>query len=173
MERRRNAAFLNVAAMGYGKQRVEDARNERHTMKTTLQSVAQAALAALLLAACGGGDTDLSVGQQDISFRLSFAQQPPLVQGGSSAAAINVQDDDTQQTAADAEPFTAPVDLRAVTPLPPGVSVDFSRSPLRAGEAATINVAANANAQAGRHQLLVAGTISGGSTTRFFRTRSR
>jgi alpha-tubulin suppressor-like RCC1 family protein len=123
--------------------------------------------AAAALAACGGG-TDLSVSQQDISFQLAIAPQPPVAQGSATEAAVQVEDDDSDAgDPANRERFSAAVDMRTVEPLPPGVTVDFTRTPLRPGEAAALVVRAATEAQAGRHQVLVSGQISGGSTTRF------
>jgi len=125
-----------------------------------------ASVLAILLAGCGGSDP--SPGQQDITFGLAFDVHPPAAQGGQSSAGVRVVDRDPVEVEVppdEREPFDAAVSLRMVAPMPPGVSADFAPATIRAGETASMVVSASAAAQPGRHQLVVAGTLAGGSTT--------
>jgi alpha-tubulin suppressor-like RCC1 family protein len=138
------------------------------------------ALAAVLLAACGGGGGydpetgteptyayDPSVGAQDITFGISLGAQPALAQGSQRQASAAIVDIDDVDTPDEREPFTAAVAMRSVSPMPPGVDVEFAPSNLRVGDAGAVVVRATSDAQAGRHQLLIGGTIAGGSGTRY------
>lgn len=135
-------------------------------MTNPLRTLGAALLGAALTWSCGGGD--LSPHDQDITFALDFSAQPPLAQGTQSAAAVAVVDEDFDDGPEELQPFDAAVDLRMVGPMPPGVHADFDRSPIRPGEAASMVVRADDDAQAGMHQLLVEGRIANSSTTRFF-----
>ena len=124
------------------------------------------AAGACLLSSCGGSDP--SVGNQDITFALAFDAHPATPQGGESSAAVSVVDEDAVASADESQAFDAAVALRLVGPMPPGISADFDRATLRPTERAAMVVSATEDAQPGLHQLLVAGQISGGSTTRYF-----
>lgn len=147
-------------------------RQDRPALRRFIAASATAVIAALALTDCGGG-TDLSVGQQDITFTVALGTEASIAQGSSGITTAEVRDEDRPDTdgnlsPAEREPFTARVDLRVVTPLPAGVGVSFSRNPVAPGEVASMSFTADADAAPGRYQLLVAGTISGGSTTRYF-----
>ncbi len=118
-----------------------------------------------LLWGCGGSDP--SVGSQDITFAFVFEAHAPAAQGGQSSAAVEVIDEDRVESTDEAAAFNAAVALRVVGPMPPGVSADFDRASITPGQRASMVVRGDADAQPGRHQLLVAGQISGASTTRF------
>jgi hypothetical protein len=129
-------------------------------------------VSAIALGGCGGGDP--SPGQQDTTFALDFDGLPTVAQGASTVTPVQVVDGFslTNPDPGEDAPFTSPVDLRLVRPLPPGVDGDFSPTPLRPGTSGTLTLRATADAQAGHYRLIPAGTISGGSTTRFFRLQA-
>jgi hypothetical protein len=127
-----------------------------------------AALFALLYA-CGGSDP--GVGSQDITFAIDIDPQPQLAQGGRSAAAVRVLDADPGDDSPDRnspderEAFSAAVTLRMVAPMPPGVAAEFAPATLHVGDLGSLEVRSAPDAQAGQHQVVVAGTIAGGSST--------
>lgn len=123
------------------------------------------------LVACGGSDP--SVGPQDITFAVRFDEHPDLAQGGIVSAPLTIVDADPlvpDDRAAEAQPFTAAVDLRLVGPLPPGVDGDFVPAAVRPNQPGSLELRAGADAQAGRYRLTVAGTLAGGSSTTEFAT---
>jgi hypothetical protein len=118
------------------------------------------------LAACGGSDP--SVGSQDITFDIQVVRQVPVVQGGRTSTAVQVVDidpEDTRKLPDERAAFDAAVSMRLVDPMPPGVGADIAPGALTPGTPGALEVRASDDAQAGRHQLVVAGTLGGGSST--------
>ena len=124
-----------------------------------------------------GAVVDLSPGQQDITFALRIVEieaipdkKLQLLQQLTTVVTVELVDDDRglADDIAENEDFTAPVDIRIVDPPPLGVRPRFGKTQLLPGETTTLELSVDPDAPQVEQVFLLAGTIHGGETTRYF-----
>ena len=124
-------------------------------------------LIALAGVGCSSG-SDPSVGNQDTTFAIEAPADTSVVaQGQSISIPVSVLDEDFNSVEEDDDvPFTGSVDLRTVQPDPLNTTC-LLRGTATVGQTTAATFTVDPQAPPALHRVIIGGTISGSSTTRF------